>query len=322
MLLYFGCEHCIEHVMSDQPDLRALPALFTSLPETWYTNGATGAVLGDCLPILQSIKGGSIDLVFADPPYNIGKEFEPRIMDRDSYIAWCRSWLDECMRVLKPDGTMYLMAATQYMPYLDCSLDSTFTVKSRIVWCYDSSGVQARGHFGSMYEPILMVVKDKDKYTFNTDAVMVEARSGAVRNLIDYRKTPPRPYSTKKVMGNVWQIPRVRFKMAEYENHGTQKPEKLVEIPILASSNPGDVVLDPFAGSFTTCAVAQRLGRASIGIEIEEKYFKMGLRRLGLAGEYKGEPLVKVKVRKTRNKSKMDHLKAGTLQDQTDNTEE
>jgi DNA modification methylase len=167
-----------------------------------------------------------------------------------------------------------------------------------------------------------MIVKDPNHYTFNAGEIMVEARSGAVRNLIDYRKTPPRPYASKKVLGNVWQIPRVRFKMPEYENHASQKPERLLEIPILASSNPGDVILDPFAGTFTTCAVAQRLGRASIGIEIDEEYFKMGLRRLGLAEEYKGEPLVKVKVRKTRNKSKLDHLKAGTLQENPDNTEE
>ncbi len=143
---------------------------------------------------------------------------------------------------------------------------------------------------------------------------MVEARSGAVRKLVDYRKTPPQPYNDKKVMGNVWDIPRVRFKMPEYENHGTQKPERLLEIPILASTDPGEVVLDPFAGSFTTCAVAQRLGRKSIGIEISEDYFKMGLRRLGLAAEYKGERLVKVKPRKTNNKSKKDHgmLDTGT----------
>jgi adenine-specific DNA-methyltransferase len=156
-------------------------------------------------------------------------------------------------------------------------------------------------------------VKEENNYKFNAGAVMVEARSGAVRKLIDYRKTPPQPYNDKKIIGNVWDIPRVRFKMDEYENHGTQKPEKLLEIPILASSDLGDIVLDPFAGSFTTCAVAQRLGRKSIGVEINEAYFKIGLRRLGLGTEYKGEPLVKVKERKTTNKSKKDHERDGSI---------
>ncbi|MBN2152734.1 MAG: adenine-specific DNA-methyltransferase [Candidatus Lokiarchaeota archaeon] len=276
------------------------------MPREHLNRSGTMAILGDSASILETMKPDSIDLVFADPPYNIGKEYEKKI-DRDAYVVWCKGWIDQCMRVLKPTGTMYLMAATQYMPYLDAHVDGKWTVKSRIVWHYDSSGVQARRHFGSMYEPILMVVKDAESYKFNAEAVMVEARSGAVRRLIDYRKTPPQPYRDKKVMGNVWDIPRVRFKMPEYENHGTQKPERLLEIPVLASTDPGDVVLDPFAGSFTTCAVAQRLGRRSIGIEINEGYYKIGLRRLGLAAEYKGERLVKVKSRKTRNKSKKDH---------------
>lgn len=268
------------------------------------------AVHGDALEVLAGIEDGSIDLVFADPPYNIGKEFERGKWreGKDAYITWCKRWIDECARVLKPSGTMYLMAATQYMPHIDTHVDAKHIVKSRIVWYYDSSGVQARRHFGSMYEPILMVVKDEQAYTFNAGAVMVEARSGATRKLVDYRKTPPGPYNDKKVLGNVWQVPRVRYKMAEYENHPTQKPERLLEIPVLASSNPGDIVLDPFSGSFTTCAVAKRLGRRCIGIEIDEAYYATGLRRLGLATEYNGEPLVKVKIRKTRNKAKRDHV--------------
>ncbi|HME51864.1 MAG TPA: adenine-specific DNA-methyltransferase [Candidatus Lokiarchaeia archaeon] len=271
------------------------------------------AINDDCIDVMATISDESVDLIFADPPYNIGKDFERRILDRDEYVVWCRKWIDECMRVLKPAGTFYLMAATQFMPYLDSHVDGKWTVISRIVWHYDSSGVQARKHFGSMYEPILMIVKDEERYKFNADAVMVEARTGAKRKLIDYRKTPPQPYKDKKVMGNVWEIPRVRYMMDEYENHPTQKPEKLLEIPILASSDAGDVVLDPFSGSFTTCVVAQRLGRKCVGIELDEEYYKMGLRRLGLATEFKGEPLVKVKVRKTTNKSKRDHVLAGTL---------
>ncbi len=284
---------------------------FTTTPCEYRNSAGTMAILGDSTCILETMKPECIDLVFADPPYNIGKEFEKQKRDVDDYLAWCKAWIDQCMRVLKPTGTMYLMAATQFLPHLDDHVSDKWTVKSRIVWHYDSSGVQARRHFGSMYEPILMVVKDDGSYKFNADAVMVEARSGAVRKLVDYRKTPPQPYKERKVMGNVWEIPRVRFKMPEYEGHGTQKPERLLEIPILASTDPGDVVLDPFAGSFTTCAVAQRLCRRSIGIEANEQYFKMGLRRLGLAAEYKGERLVKVKARKTNNKSKKDHEKDG-----------
>lgn len=280
--------------------------IFTQLPLQAKADESSMAILGDCISILQMIKDQSCTLIFADPPYNIGKEFEEQIISKEAYLQWIRVWIDECMRILKPEGTFYCMAATQYMPYIDSYIDSKYLVRARIVWTYDSSGVQAKRFFGSMYEPILMVVKNDKKYKFNAAEVMVEAKTGAVRKLIDYRKTPPRPYQSEKVLGNVWNIPRVRFKMDEYENHPTQKPEKLLEIMIRASTDEGDLVLDPFAGSFTTCAVAKKLQRKSVGIEINEEYFKMGLRRLNLASSWNGSSLEKVKIRKTNHKSKKD----------------
>jgi adenine-specific DNA-methyltransferase len=178
------------------------------------------------------------------------------------------------------------------MPYLDIAVREQLTILSRIVWHYDSSGVQAKNYYGSVYEPILFCVKDSQSYTFNSDAVVVEARTGAQRKLIDYRKPQPAPYNPWKVPGNVWYFPRVRYRMPEYEHHPSQKPESLLERIIKASSNPGDIVLDPFSGTFTTSAVAQRLGRATLGIEIEEEYVKVGLRRLGIAEEWNGMRLV------------------------------
>lgn len=142
-----------------------------------------------------------------------------------------------------------------------------------------------------MYEPILFCVKDNKNYTFNADDIRVEAKTGDKRKLIDYRKPIPTPYNTTKIPGNVWEYPRVRYRMSEYEEHPTQKPEALLERIIKASSNKGDTILDPFAGTFTTCAVAKQLGRKSIGIEMNENYFKIGLRRLSLATHYKGELL-------------------------------
>jgi site-specific DNA-methyltransferase (adenine-specific) len=144
-----------------------------------------------------------------------------------------------------------------------------------------------------MYEPILYCVKNKNDYTFNANDILVEAKTGSKRKLIDYRKDPPQPYKTEKVPGNVWGFARVRYRMEEYENHPTQKPVALLERIIKASSNPGDLVLDPFSGSFTTSFVAKELHRKSIGIDIQEDYIKIGLRRLGLASEYNGEALMK-----------------------------
>ena len=137
------------------------------------------------------------------------------------------------------------------------------------------------------------MVKDKDNYRFNADDVLVEAKTGAKRKLIDYRKNPPQPYNSEKVPGNVWDFSRVRYRMPEYENHPTQKPIALLERIIKASSNKGDTVLDPFSGTFTTSFVAKDLERKSIGIELEEDYVKIGLRRLHLAEHYNGERLEK-----------------------------
>ena len=91
--------------------------------------------------------------------------------------------------------------------------------------------------------------------------------------------------------GNTWYIPRVRYRMPEYEEHPTQKPEALLERIIRASSNSGDIVLDPFAGTFTTCAVAQKLERVSIGIELQLDFVKIGIRRLGISNQYMGKYL-------------------------------
>jgi len=252
-------------------------------------------IWGDAIDALTTqIHDGSIGLVFADPPYNIGKNFNGR-KDRwpsdVAYLSWSYQWLELCISKLKPNGSLYVMTATQNMPFFDIFLRQRLNILSRIVWAYDSSGVQARNYFGSLYEPILFCVKNKDNYTFNSDDILVEARTGATRKLIDYRKPVPTMYNTKKVPGNVWHIPRVRYRMDEYENHPTQKPTALLDRIIRASSNPGDIVLDPFSGTFTTSYVAQVLGRDSIGIEIEEEYVKIGLRRVNIQEIYNGEVL-------------------------------
>lgn len=260
-----------------------------------YEANGVAVVYGDALDLLDAVVGDSeVNLIFADPPYNIGKRFSSfhdRWESDHAYAQWCTRWLDLCISKLAPNGTVYVMASTQAMPHLDLYLRSRLVVLSRIVWTYDSSGVQAKKYFGSLYEPMLHAVKNPDRYTFNSDAIAVEARTGAVRQLIDYRKPIPTVYNSKKVPGNVWFFPRVRYRMDEYEEHPSQKPEALLERIILASSNPGDLVLDPFAGTFTTGAVAKRLGRRFVGIEREREYVKIGLRRLGIKGELDGEPL-------------------------------
>lgn len=271
-------------------------------------------ILGDAIEILkEKIPKESIDLIFVDPPYNIGKNFnglKDKWAKDEDYLNWCYEWIDLLISKLKRNGSMYIMSSTQFMPFFDIHIRKSMTILSRIVWAYDSSGVQAKRFYGSMYEPILFCVKDPKDYTFNADDILIDAKTGSKRKLIDYRKNPPQPYNTQKVPGNVWDYPRVRYRMEEFENHPTQKPIELLKRIILASSNVGDVVLDPFSGSYTTSYVAQLLGRKSIGIEINEDYFKIGLRRLNIANEYKGEKLIHLKrsahsIEKAKEKSNL-----------------
>lgn len=266
---------------------------------------------GDVIEALRKLPEQSFDLIFADPPYNIGKDFDGihDYKEKTLYFNWCWEWLTECSRVLKKTGTFYLMNSTQNMPLLDLWCGERFSILSRIVWAYDSSGVQAKKFFGSMYEPILHMVADPKNYTFNASDIHIEAKTGSKRQLMDYRKNPPQPYNTTKVPGNVWEFPRVRFKMEEYENHPSQKPEALLERVIRASSNPGDHVLDPFGGTFSTGAVAAKLGRKSTSIELNETYIKVGLRRIGIPSTYSADDLKKIKARKTNNRSKREHDK-------------
>lgn len=259
-----------------------------------FGNDYCSAYLGDCLEVLDIIPDRSVNLVFADPPYNIGKRFgelHDRWPSEQAYFEWCTCWLDLCVKKLSPDGTLYFMTSTQAMPFIDLWLRKRLHILSRIVWHYDSSGVQAKRYFGSLYEPLIHCVLDPKRYTFNGADIEVEAKTGSTRNLIDYRNGKSKPYSKTKVPGNAWYIPRVRYRMGEYEEHPTQKPEALLERIIRASSNKGDCVLDPFAGTFTTGAVAQRLSRNFIGIELDEGFFQIGLRRLGLATHYRGRLL-------------------------------
>lgn len=262
-----------------------------------FGNDKHKIIHGDALEALRTkVHDNSVDLIFADPPYNIGKNFnghKDKWAKDEDYLDWCYQWLDLCVQKLTATGSFYVMTSTQFMPFFDIYLRKKLDILSRIVWYYDSSGVQAKKFFGSRYEPILFCVKDKDNYTFNAQDILVEAKTGAKRKLIDYRKDPPQVYSSEKVPGNVWEFARVRYRMDEYENHPTQKPIALLERIIKASSNKGDTVMDPFSGTFTTSFTAKELGRNSIGIELQDEYIKIGLRRLRLSGEYKGQKLQK-----------------------------
>lgn len=230
----------------------------------------------DCLSFMKKQKDNSINLIIADVPYNIGKDYgnDSDKTPKDTYIDTLKAWVKEFHRILTNDGTLFVYTGKQFNSYYRIEIDQCFDIKNDIVWHYDSSGVQAKTKYGSLYEPIIYATKDKKNYTFNTQLALVEAKTGSKRKLIDYRKNPPQPYNTEKVDGDVWYYTRVRYKMPEYTKHPTQKPLSICERIIDVHSNKGDIVYIPFAGSGSEIEMCMMKERNWIATELNNEYIE------------------------------------------------
>lgn len=241
-------------------------------------------ICGDCVEVLREFPRGSIDLVFADPPYNIGIKYD--IYDdnkpREEYLKFSDEWIGLVWDVLKRSGSFYLAICDEYAAEL-CIIakEKGFKLRNWIIWYY-TFGQNQRRKFTRAHTHILYFVKDERNFTFNTDAIRIPSDRQLIYN--DKRAHPK-----GKVPDDVWIFPRVCGTFKErIKDYPCQMPEALLERVIKASSNEGDIVLDPFAGSGTTLAVAKRLNRKYIGIEISPNYCEIIKKRLK-----------KVKIQKT-----------------------
>lgn len=235
-------------------------------------------ILGDALKVIDCLPFHSIDLLFADPPYNMNKVFGSktfRKMGNDEYESWMRSWLSKVADKLKPNASVYVCGDWRSSSALFRVLSDLFQIRNRITWEREK-GRGAKTNWKNASEDIWFATVGKDCY-FNVEEVKVKKKVTA-----PYRDNSGRPKDWSKEKNgnfrlthpsNLWTDISVPFwSMSENTNHPTQKPEKLIAKAILASSKKGDVVLDPFLGSGTTSVVAKKLGRKYIGIEID-KYF-------------------------------------------------
>ncbi len=226
---------------------------------------------GDALTLFSQFPDHSVDLLIADPPYNLSKNYGNNHDSEsfEAYLDFSRKWLAEAHRVLKPDGTIYVFMGVQFISYLYDIMNRELGMvfNDWICWHY-TQGMGRRIGFSPRHEDILMFHKSK-KYTFNLDDVRVPQKYYRARN--NMRGANP---------GNVWQFSHVHYSNENRQNHPTQKPEGLMERMILASSNKGGMILDPFAGSGTTLRVCQQLGRSCIGFELNPAYVKMSQERL------------------------------------------
>jgi DNA modification methylase len=226
---------------------------------------------GDAILEMKKIASNSVDLIVADPPYNLGKDYgnDSDSKDFENYIAFTKEWTAEAKRILKPTGTMYVFMGFRFVSYLFQILerDQKLNFNNWICWHY-TQGIGKKKGFSPRHDDILMFTKSKD-FTFNLDDIKIPQKF--YRSVNNMRGANP---------GDVWEFSHVHYCNENRQNHPTQKPEGLIERLILASSNEGELVLDPFSGSGTTLRVSQQLNRNCIGIEINPTYVEQTKARI------------------------------------------
>ena len=251
----------------------------------------------DCIEGMRAIEAGSVDLIFADPPFNIGYKYDVYHDSRESddYLCWCEDWLREVSRILKDDGTFWLAIGDEYAAELKVRMqgDIGLTCRSWVIWYY-TFGVNCKANFSRSHTHLFYMVKDPKRFTFNLDDPSV--RIPSARQLVygDKRANPKgrlpdntwilRPQDLEEGFvadEDTWYFPRVCGTFKQREGwHGCQMPEQLLGRIIRACSNEGELVLDPFAGSGTTLAVAKKLGRRYLGFELSGEYHGRVVERL------------------------------------------
>lgn len=245
----------------------------------------------DAFTALPFLPDQSVDLMFADPPYNLTKSFNKRKFKQtsiDEYSEWLDSWLAKTVRLLKPTASVYICGDWRSSAAIHRVGERYFIPQNRITWEREK-GRGAKSNWKNCAEDIWFFTVSDDYY-FNVDAVMVKRHviapytnsNGEPKDWTEtengrFRVTHP---------SNLWTDLTVPYwSMPENTDHPTQKPEKLLAKIILASSREGDLVFDPFNGSGTTTVVAKKLSRHYLGVEIDESYCCLAQKRLEIATE-------------------------------------
>lgn len=241
---------------------------------------------GDCLHELAKLPAGVVDLAFADPPFNIGYDYDlyDDRRERDDYLAWTRQWGQAVRRVLKPNGTLWVAIGDEYAAELKLLFQELgFYCRSWVIWYY-TFGVNCARNFSRSHTHLFHLVRDRNDFTFNEDAIRVPSarqlvyadRRADARGRLPDNTWILRPQDVPDGFaadGDTWYFPRVCGTFRERAGwHGCQMPEQLLGRIIRVSSHPGELVLDPFAGSGSTLVTAKKLGRRWLGFDISAKY--------------------------------------------------
>jgi len=244
---------------------------------------------GDCLQLMKKVPDRSVHLAFADPPFNIGYEYDQYDdrQEEQKYLDWCREWIAQVHRILRDDGTFWLAIGDEYAAELKmiAQKQANFHCRSWVIWYY-TFGVNCVRGFSRSHTHLFHFVKDPNRFTFNSENPLVRVMSARQLVYADRRSNPKgrlpdntwfiRPQDVPEGFQpshDTWYFSRVAGTFKEREGfHGCQMPEQLLGRIIRVSSKPGEVVFDPFGGSGTTLVVAKKLGRQWIGTELSKDY--------------------------------------------------
>jgi site-specific DNA-methyltransferase (adenine-specific) len=276
-------------VLSPEDNVRLRPRLLTVTGPVKLEQCLDKTICGDAFEVLSYLPRGIVDLAVVDPPYNLTKSFNGTAFirkDLDEYVRWLRSWLSLVRPMLKETASIYICSEWRTSTAVHTVAEEFFNVQNRITWERDK-GRGAQHNWKNCSEDIWFCTVS-NKYQFNVEAVKLKRRV-----LAPYRSSQGEPKDWESTIegdfrtthpSNLWSDITVPFwSMPENTEHPTQKPEKLIAKLILASSRPGELVLDPFLGSGTTSVVAKKLNRHFVGIEAEEPYSLLAERRLEIA---------------------------------------
>lgn len=273
-----------------------------------------GALVRGCgIEWLESAPPGSVDLVFADPPYGIGKGEWDRFGSLEGYVAWSRHWIAAAHAALSPRGTLYVMGFSEILAHVLAAVSGEWAGARWLVWHYRNKA-NLRDDWGRSHESAIHLRKSKD-FTFNVDPVRIPynghttkypARRQAATSQYGSggREWAPHPLGAKP--RDVIEVPVLANGTPEKTEHPTQKPLELVRRFVLASSNPGDLVVDPFAGSGTTAVVAEALGRRWTACETNAGFYRIAKARLASPGSFLGSQADEAAAAKRRARLKGD----------------
>jgi DNA modification methylase len=260
-------------------------------------------VCGDALAELAALGDGALDAIYIDPPFGTGAvqrgrghAYADRADDPDAFVAWLAPYLAHCRRGLATTGSLFVHLDYRAVHYVKVALDRLFgrdRFVNEIVWCYAVGGKSRRG-FGRKHDTILWYARSAD-WAFYPDAVRVPRRGGSHMRVVDgvQEKTDRKtgrvyryPVSAGKVPEDWWSdVETLNHSDRERTGWPSQKPERLVERIVRAVTAPGDRVADWFAGSGTTAAVAQRLGRSFVAVDLAPAAIEVCVSRLTLQGQ-------------------------------------